>query len=467
MKKIGLPTVILFLVLAPFFYLGSAFSARIWEENPKIFETQIFAELAEKLNPAVVNISTSREEEFSEGHPFSPEDPFERFFEKWFGQRPPRRFPERSLGSGFIISKDGYILTNEHVIEHSNNIIVTLADEKEYKARVVGRDPKTDIALIKIEVPEDLPIAPLGNSDKLKIGEWVFAIGNPFGLSHTVTVGIVSAKGRVIGTGPYDNFIQTDASINPGNSGGPLFDTKGEVVGINTAIMASGQGIGFAIPIDMAKELLPQLKEKGKVTRGWMGVKIQRMTSELAKLFQLDRKMGALVANVDGNSPAQKAGIERGDIIVEYDGRAIEEMDDLPRMVAITPIGKNVKVKVIRDGQEKTLDIVIGEPQEEKEVELQEKVKGELGMSLKEITPGLTKELNLSEQEGVYVSQIEPGSPAHESGIQRGDIIKEVNRKPIKTLDDFNKVVNYMKKGESLLLLIKRKDTSLYLALKG
>jgi len=372
------------LSLALFFYLDIV-SISIWGKEPKIFETQIFAELAEKLNPTVVNIRTSRKRRLPEEHPFGPKDPLERFFERWFGHRPYRRFPERSLGSGFIISKDGYILTNEHVIEHSDTIIVTLADEKEYKARVVGKDPKTDIALIKIEAPEDLPVAPLGDSDELKIGEWVLAIGNPFGLSHTVTVGIVSAKGRVIGTGPYDNFIQTDASINPGNSGGPLFNIKGEVIGINTAIMASGRGIGFAIPINIAKELLPQLKEKGRITRGWLGVRIQRVTSELAKLFQLDRKRGALVTSVDEDSPAQRGGIKRGDIIVEYDEKVVEEMDDLPRMVAITPVGKNVKVKVIRDGKEKILNITIGEMKEEKEMELEEG--GELGINLKKIIP--------------------------------------------------------------------------------
>jgi serine protease Do len=304
-----------------------------------------------RVKPSVVNISTTTlvkgpdlyDRFFGQANPFR--DFFgEDFYERFFGDMPQREFKQRSLGSGFIIDRDGYILTNNHVVEKAQSIKVRLSDEKEYDAKVVGRDPKTDIALIKINTRQNLPVAPLGDSDSLEVGDWLIAIGNPFGLEHTVTAGIVSAKGRVIGAGPYDDFIQTDASINPGNSGGPLFNLNGEVVGINTAIVSGGQGIGFAIPINVAKELLPQLKTKGRVVRGWLGVMIQKVTPEIAKGFGLKESEGALVSDVMEGSPAEKAGIKRGDVIVSYNGKRIKEMDQLPKLVGTTEVGKKVKV---------------------------------------------------------------------------------------------------------------------------
>ncbi len=333
--------------------------------NEVIGFPQSFADLVEKVKPAVVNISTETTVRIP-GNPFrhffgpDEEGPFGDFFKRFFGDIPDRELKQQSLGSGFIIDKDGYIITNNHVVEGADEIKVKLADKREFKARVVGRDPKTDLALIKISsIFKDLPTLPLGDSDKIRVGDWVLAIGNPFGLEHTVTQGIISATGRVIGSGPYDNFLQTDAPINPGNSGGPLINLKGEVIGINTAIIASGQGIGFAIPSNMAKTVITQLKEKGKVTRGWIGVSIQSMTPELAQSFGLKDTRGALVADIVPGGPADKAGLKRGDIIISFDGKEINEMSELPRIVAETPIGKTVNLKIIRNGKEKVLKITI------------------------------------------------------------------------------------------------------------
>ena len=358
---------------------AGARDAPFWTETPpaQIPRVQVpnFAELAEHLDPSVVNVSTTQVVKGQRRsmprlpfpNPFGERDPFEEFFERFFGgENPQREFRRRSLGSGFIINREGYIVTNNHVVENASDIKVSLSDKEEYDAKVIGRDPKTDVALIKIEAKKELPAAPLGDSGKLRVGEWVMAIGNPFGLGHTVTTGIVSAKGRIIGAGPYDEFIQTDASINPGNSGGPLFNMNGEVVGINTAIIATGQGIGFAIPINAAKELLIPLREKGRVVRGWLGVQVQRMTPELAKSFGLDRERGALVADVMPDTPAEKAGIERGDVIIEFNGRKIDEMNDLPRVVANTTPNADVAVKLMRKGQEKTVQVKVAELKEER-----------------------------------------------------------------------------------------------------
>ena len=328
----------LFLSLAPTFSNGAEQGVQPYPNAPASF-----TELVKRVGPEVVNISTTKV--IKRGpmpRPFGNEGPWrdffgDDFFERFFGQMPRER-KQRSLGSGVIIDpKKGYILTNNHVIAGADEITVRLDDGKEYSAEVVGRDPKTDLALIRTKTALDIESgAPLGDSDKVEIGEWVMAIGNPFGLERTVTVGILSAKGRVIGAGPYDDFLQTDAAINPGNSGGPLFNMQGEVIGINTAIVASGQGIGFAIPINMAKDLLPQL-EKGKVTRGWLGVSIQEVTEEIAKSFNLKDAKGALVAEVMEDTPAHRGGIERGDIIISFDGKEVETPNELQRIVAGTP----------------------------------------------------------------------------------------------------------------------------------
>ncbi len=327
---------------------------------------QSFADLAEKVKPAVVNISTEKTVRIPGSpfrHFFGPdESPFGDFFNRFFGDIPDRELKQQSLGSGFIIDKDGYIITNNHVVEGADEIKVKLADGREFKAKVIGRDSKTDLALIKISsVFKNLPTLSLGDSDKVRVGDWVLAIGNPFGLEHTVTQGIISASGRAIGAGPYDNFLQTDAPINPGNSGGPLVNLKGEVIGINTAIIAGGQGIGFAIPSNMAKSVISQLKEKGRVTRGWIGVSIQSLTPEIAYVVGLKEPKGALVADVVPGGPADYAGIRRGDIIISFDGKTIKDISDLPKIVAQTDIGKMVEMKIIRQGKELTINIKVGE----------------------------------------------------------------------------------------------------------
>src|SRR5919201_2632231 len=323
-----------------------------------------FAKLAERLSPTVVNVQVTKVAQVGAfSMPEGPEGPYGEFFRRFFQDRPqrPERHRMHGSGSGVIISRDGYILTNNHVVDGAQEVTVTLADQKVYKAKVVGRDPKTDLAVLKIDAKEPLQVASMADSDQLRVGDWVLAIGNPFGLSPTVTAGIVSAKGRVIGAGPYDDFIQTDAAINPGNSGGPLFDMRGNVVGINSAIAATGQGIGFAIPINLAKDILIQLREKGHVTRGWLGVQVQRVTPELAHSFGLDHARGALVADVMPNSPAEQAGIQPGDIIVNFNGHTIEQMNDLPRLVANTPPGTEVAIQLIRHGQEQTVHLKVGE----------------------------------------------------------------------------------------------------------
>ncbi len=430
-----------------------------------------FVDLAKRLSPSVVNISTtqvSARVPFSHS-PFGREDPFGEFQRRPFGGPFPRGpFRQKSLGSGFIIDREGLILTNNHVVENAEKIVVRLSDEREFEAKVVGRDPKTDIAVIKINAKGDLPVALLGDSRRLDVGEWVLAIGNPFGLEHTVTAGIVSAKGRRIGAGPYDNFIQTDASINPGNSGGPLINIRGKVVGINTAIFsrAGGNiGIGFAIPINLVKELLPQLKLKGKVTRGWLGVVIQRVTPGIAESLGLDEARGALVANVSKDAPADRSGVKVGDVIIEFDGSKVEESKDLPIIVAQTPVGKGVKVKVVREGKELVLSVTIGELKEEEVLASVEK-REKLGLTVQKVTPQIAESLGLDQAEGVVVTSVEPGSPGDEAGLRRGDVIIEVNRNRIRDLRDFRKEIAGIKKGKGLLLLVRRGKTTLFLALK-
>ena len=296
------------------------------------------------------------------------------------------------------------------------------------------------------------------------MGSWVVAVGSPFGLEQTVTAGIVSAKGRVIGSGPYDNFIQTDASINPGNSGGPLINMKGEVVGINTAIIASGQGIGFAIPINMAKEIAPQLQEKGHVTRGWLGVSIQEVTPELAKSFDLKEKKGALVSQVVSGSPAEKAGIEQGDVIVEFDGKEVADSKDLPRIVASTPVGEAVTIKLLRNGKVLDRQVKVGEMEEKVEITKAPSHKS-LGITVQNLTPEIAKGLGLKKETGVVVNRVEPGSAAADAGIQMGDVIREVNRKPVKDVEDFIQKIEKAKVQDNVLLLLQRGQNNLFAAL--
>jgi serine protease Do len=435
-----------------------------------------FVALSKKLRPVVVNISSTQvsesrgqqgPQEF--GSPFGEEDPFNDFWRRFFGgpmPRGPQR--QRSLGSGFVIDGDGSILTNNHVVENAQKIVVKLDDQQEYEAKVIGRDPKTDIAVIKIEAKTKLTPANFGDSDGLEVGEWVMAIGNPFGLDSTVTSGIVSAKGRHIGQGPYDNFIQTDASINPGNSGGPLINLRGEVIGINTAIFSrtgGNIGIGFAIPVNLVKELLPQLRGKGKVTRGYLGVLIQKVTPELAESLGMEKSQGALVANVSKDGPADKSGVKVGDVIVEFDGKEIKDSGELPIIVARTPVDKKVRMKVLRDKKELTLNVAVGELKDE-EVVASAPEKGEMGLTVQRLTPQIAESLGLEKADGIVVAAVEPGSAADEAGIRRGDVIVEIDRKPIRNLEEYKKSIATVRKGKGVLFLVRRGESTLFLALR-
>jgi serine protease Do len=435
-----------------------------------------FAALTERLSQTVVNISTTSQPEKQPTSPFGPQgnpNPHEFWepFERWFGGPLPRRpFRERSLGSGFIINRDGFILTNNHVVENADEIVVRLSDEKEYNAKIIGRDPKTDIAVIKIESDSSLTPVAMGDSDALRVGEWVMAIGNPFGLEHTVTAGIVSAKGRFIGQTSYDQFIQTDVAINPGNSGGPLINLEGEVVGINTAIFSrtgGSIGIGFAIPINLAKELLPELEEKGRVTRGWLGVLIQKVTPEIAETLGLEDARGALVADVMKDGPAAEAGIEVGDVIIEFDGHAVKDSNELPLMVARTKVGMTVGVQVIRNGKESSLSVRIAELKEEGEEVATGETGSDHGLTVQPLTPEIADSLGLGDDiEGVVVSSVEPGSSAEDAGLRRGDVILEVNRQPVKDLRSYRQAMKGVAEGKSILLLVRRGENTIFLALK-
>ena len=431
--------------------------------------TPDFVELAKKLKPTVVNISTAKsmKQQRRAPRPFGS-DPFQDFFDRFFEGGPQQQpgFKQRSLGSGFIISDEGYILTNNHVVGGADEIKVKLDDGREFKAEVKGLDEKLDLALIKIDAKGNLPVAALGDSDTLQVGEWVMAIGNPFGLAETVTAGIISAKGRVIGSGPYDDFIQTDASINPGNSGGPLFNARGEVIGINTAIVAGGQGIGFAIPINMAKTYLPQLREKGKVVRGWLGVVIQPITPELAQSFGLANEQGALVSEVVKEGPAEKAGIKVGDIILEFNGKKINEMNELPRLVAATPSGTKAPVKLLRDGKEEAVAVAIERLKDGDETGESGADADKLGMTVRELTKESAARLGLKESSGVVVTELKSDGQAAEAGVARGDIIREVNGRKIATVADYEKALAAHKKGAVMRLLLRRGDSSLFVAFK-
>jgi serine protease Do len=428
-----------------------------------------FADLAERVSPGVVNIQTSRTlrqsqqmprqfEEFFFGSPF--EDLFRRHGE------PQREFKHSALGTGFVISPDGYIVTNNHVIEGVDTIRVAFEDGTEHDATVVGRDPKTDIALIRVETEEELFSLPLGDSEKVRAGEWVVAIGNPFGLGHTVTAGIVSAKHRIIGQGSYDDFIQTDAAINFGNSGGPLINLTGEVIGVNTAINPRANTIGFAVPINMAKDILPELRATGHVTRGWLGVVIQRITPDISEHLDLEDETGALVSRVMPDGPAEEAGIEHGDVIVEFDGQAIGDWNDLPRVVAGTPVGKKVKVTVLRGGKRKVLRAEIGRLEEAEATALatREGGPGAFGLRVQDLTPDVAEQLGVDEPHGVVVTSVEPGSPAQEAGLRRGDVILEIDRSAVKDVDDLREAL--AEAESSALLLVRRGEATIFIPIK-
>jgi len=429
-----------------------------------------FATLAKRVGPSVVNVSTTqvRKAAADVPSPFDGDDPMSQFWQRFFGGRIPRGSQRQmGLGSGFIIDRNGTILTNYHVVDGAQKISVTLSDGKSYDAKVIGKDQKTDIAVIKIDAGEDLPAVTLGDSDRLDVGEWVMAIGNPFGLDHTVTSGIVSAKGRQIGAGPYDNFIQTDASINPGNSGGPLINLRGEVVGITTAIYSQSGGnigIGFAIPTNSIKEVLPQLKDKGRVVRGYLGTTVQKITPEIADSLGVKQQRGALVADVVRGSPAERAGIKTGDIITEFNSKEVKDSTELPGLVARVAPGTGTSVKVLRDGKEMTLAITVGEMKDTEVAASGQQ--GELGLAVQPVTPEVAQSLGLDRAEGLVITEVKPGSAADDAGLREGDLITQINRRPVKNLADYNREMAQSKKGQSVLLLVRRGDASVFLALK-
>ncbi len=453
-----------FIIVAGFPFNPSAFA----KATDVITVPGSFSQLAESAGPAVVNIRTVKTIKGGgpvfrnfRRNPHGGEDPFKDFFEKFFGEDTQREFKQPSLGSGFIIDKEGFVVTNNHVIQDADQIKVKLGGDTEYDAEVVGRDANTDLALLKIKTGKALPFLNLGDSDELKIGQWVVAIGSPFGLERTVTAGIVSAKGRVIGSGPYDNFIQTDASINPGNSGGPLINMQGEVVGINTAIIAAGQGIGFAIPINLAEKIIAQLKSEGEVTRGWLGVAIQDLTSEMAEYYGLKNRKGVLVADVFKGDPADEAGIQAKDIILSVNDNKIETSRQLTSMIADLKVGEAAKVEVFRNGKLKIFNIKLAKRNDQKLASRstqQEPEEEKFGIQIAEVTPEITQRFGIGDTTGVIVIKVESDSKGAEAGVQMGDIIKEINHRIIETGKDYTEAMDKIKDDEAVNLFIWRKN---------
>jgi serine protease Do len=439
-------------------------------------EGSAFSDVVRVVSPTVVNISTTKTVS-NDFMPFSQffESPFDDFFEPF---RIPRKHKEQSLGSGVIVSADGYIITNYHVVEKAEEIKVTLFDKQDFKGKIIGSDPKTDIAVIKISAKE-LPAIKWGNSDELEVGEFVLAFGNPFGLSHTVTMGIVSAKGRAsVGIADYEDFIQTDAAINPGNSGGPLVNIKGELTGVNTAIFSKTggyQGIGFAVPSNMVKSVMTQLINEGKVTRGWLGVAIQNVTPELAKEFGLKRSKGALVTEVFEDSPAEEAGLQRGDIILAVNKKKVSDVETLRNIVAQSKVGSTIELQVLRDRKTIIIEAEVAELSQDvteaksggrQEDEAEEK-NVLAGLTVMDLTGDIAKQLGLPrKEEGVVIVSVEPGSAADEGGLRKGDLIQEINKKKISSLKDFNKAVAHIRDGDTVLLFINRGGNKFYITLK-
>ncbi|MEN8139714.1 MAG: DegQ family serine endoprotease [Thermodesulfobacteriota bacterium] len=444
-----------------------------------------FADLVEEHGQAVVNVYTSQivkprqQPNFPfRGNPHELPDFFERFFNMppSNGRQPLPPQKRQSLGSGVIVSKDGYILTNNHVVANADEVNIRFANHQEFTAKIIGLDEMSDLALLKIDTKEKLPYVKLGNSDKLRVGDWVVAIGNPFGLEQTVTAGIVSGKGRSISGGAYDNFIQTDASINPGNSGGPLFNLAGEMVGINTAIFSRSGGnigIGFAIPVNMAKNVMEQLKDKGEVTRGWLGVRIQAVNQDIAEQFGLKKPHGALVGEVEQSSPAAKAGLRAGDIITRFNDKEIRQMSMLPSLVAQRRVGEKAKLTIFRQGKKKEVMVTLGELKHNgngngKVVSQAEgRELSSLGLTVQEITPELVESLGLTRKSGVMVSDVKRGSSAGQAGLRRGDIIVEINRAPVTTPASLKKIIAKNKGKDKLLFFIQRKESSHFVVVRN
>ncbi|HVA68153.1 MAG TPA: Do family serine endopeptidase [Candidatus Binataceae bacterium] len=460
---------------------GVADAGQLWRELPAAARQTApaetlpdFVSLAATLGPTVVNIATLQSDSGSsadndsagggndndddEGQGGEPLDPFDV----------PRG---RSLGSGFVINPAGYILTNDHVVENGRDIIVTTKDGEQYKAVVVGRDAKTDIALLHIDAGRQLPVAPLGDSNQVRVGEWVMAIGDPFGFDHTVTAGIVSAKGRFI-PGNYDDFIQTDASINPGNSGGPLIDTRGEVIGVNSAIFTrtgASMGIGFAVPVNLVKEELGQLKESGRVVRGWLGVYVQQVTPAIAESMGLGQPRGALVAEVLSNGPAKGSGLERGDVIIAFDAQPIDDSRELPLIVGRAPLGHQAVVDVIRNRQPRELKVMISASQGEEIASVSRNTHQRavpMGLTVKDLNPRLAHDLGLSDSKGVVVFSVEPGSSADDAGLKARDIILEVNRQAVSNVAAYLHALRARGTGKVVLLLVKRDNNTVFVPLE-
>lgn len=490
MKKIC--TVLFFLPVFLFSSISSA-DEKFWVEGSdqpqsrvnvdlKALSPKAYYNVSEKVNESVVNISTTQtvkgfrtpfgfqtQPDNPNGEEDQNSNPFAPFFAPFFGmQQEPSTRKEASLGSGFILNRDGYIVTNNHVVSKADEILITFSDETESIAKVIGRDSKTDVALLKVDhMPAKVTPAILGDSDAMKVGEVVVAIGNPFGLSHSVTQGIISAKERSINIGPYDDFIQTDASINPGNSGGPLLNLYGEVIGINTAMHAGGQGIGFAIPINSAKDVLLKLKKDGRVLRGQLGVQIQKLTDDHVKALKLKDKSGALISLVMENSPADKAGIKAGDVVISFDEKKIKTWNQLPIIVANTPIGKRAKVELIRNSTLKTVMVQVGEQKDEEQASEPSKTpaKDPLGLSMQNLTKEMAQSLGLDpKQKGVVVANLDNDSVAASKGVHRGDVVIEINRQRVTNLQEYMDATKNLKKGDSVLLLIARKQGTMFIA---
>jgi serine protease Do len=483
-------------ILAVGIFVGLVLSSHIGVINPLPAKSQISSksieilsqlseaqsEVAAVATPSIVNISTTRVIKTREEAPFDFFD--DPFFRRFFGDQlphnnAPKEHKEQSLGSGVIVSDDGYIVTNNHVIEKAQEIKVLLLNKRDYKAKLIGADPKTDIAVIKIDA-KGLPALPWGDSNKLKVGEIVFAIGNPFGLNQTVTMGVISAVGRAnVGIADYEDFIQTDAAINPGNSGGALINARGELIGINTAILSRTggyQGIGFAVPSSMARQVMDSLVKYRKVVRGWLGVSIQEVTSDLAEEFGVKDLKGALVSGVIKGSPAEKAGIKQGDVILQYNGKVVEDTGHLRNMVSQTPIGTTVKVRLLRQKKEIEADVVIAElpkkmaeasSKDREEPGTDEESTALAGLVVRELTPDVARRLGLDEAEkGVVVVKIDTESRVYEAGIRPGDIILQINQKNIATIGDYRKSASQIKSKERVLFLIRRKGEGLFVTVR-
>jgi serine protease Do len=454
-----------------------------------------FADLAQKVTPAVVNISSthkvagSPQETPDLPFAFPPGSPFEQFFKHFRdqqGQQGEQSAPRKmmALGSGFIIDPAGYVVTNNHVIDKATDIKVTLASGKEYDAKLVGTDTKTDLALLKIQASEPLPSVSFGNSDNIRVGDWVMAVGNPFGLGGSVTAGILSARGRDIHEGPFDDFLQIDASINQGNSGGPTFSMAGEVIGINTAIASpngGSVGIGFAIPANMAKPVIEALREHGSIERGWLGVQIQEVTPEIASAIGLDKPMGALVSAVQPQSPASKAGLHQGDVIVGFDGKQIAELRDLPRLVAETPVGHKASVEIQRNGSRQTVAVEIAKLQEDASVASNDEDTGAapaanegesapaLGVTLAKITPDVRQSFNIPDDvHGVVIVDVDADGPAAEQGLRPGDVIEQVAQKAVTSPNEVKTLTQaaHEEHRDAVLLLVNRQGSEIYIAVK-